>query len=156
MLLLMFMLNSSILVLSSSESLPVLNQIPKMLRPVVCGIVIRACVKSTVERTLHNILPKLQILLLQRSRTDWSLVISVLAVLSMAAGIHFSHFPVPQLSENEEGWSVLLGLYTAGYGGYHIPHASSNEGVSSELADNATLKISRQLNLWVDEEEKGM
>ncbi|KAI9880278.1 MAG: hypothetical protein M1830_004397 [Pleopsidium flavum] len=155
MLLLMFMLNSSILVHSISGSLPVLNEVPTKLRRVLCCIILRACVKATVERTLHNILPKLQNMLLQRSRTDWWLVVSVLAVLSIAAGIHFSHFPVPQLSENEEGWSVLLGLYTAGYGGYRIPPTISDEEVSSELVDKATLTISRHMHLWIEEEEKG-
>jgi hypothetical protein len=39
-----------------------------------------------------------------------------------------------------------------------LPHTARKfkRGVSSELPDNATLKISRQLNLWVDEEKKGM
>lgn len=113
------------------------------------------CIKPLIERLLQGLLPRLQALLLRRHRTDWPIVVGALVTLSMSADdriFHGSPGFKTRLEGPEDGWNVLLGLYVAAYGGYHISNRRPGHGSSDSQGDRNGLKLSHRLNAWMRQE----
>ena len=114
---------------------------------------IRACIIPLVERILQNLLPRLQALLLQRRNTDWAVVVSAMTSLSMTslsmttAGRYVRISPpFPDKFTNfENGWDILLGLYTAGYGGYNPLQANPTRMTWIVRADKTSRELMHHL-----------
>lgn len=115
---------------------------------------IQTCLISLVEQTLHKLLPRLQTLLLQRHHTDWVSVVSAMSALAMTADQWFFIDSYPHLAGQfcafENGWNVLLSLYTAAYGGYHPLRVSPINKFTTAQSDETAMRLSDELRIWVE------
>lgn len=108
-----------------------------------------------IARLIRDLLQKLQQLLLGRRKVDWVIVVCVLTALStitdclpIYAGLNSS---IPRLTYYKSCWDALLGLYTAGYGGYRRIY--QGEGSLGKVKDvqpeDTELELLLLLRLWL-------
>lgn len=123
--------------------------------PGVNGIGVQTCLISLIERILHELLPRLQILLLQRCHTNWLVVLGAMSALSMTADqwglISLDPQLAGRLNNFENGWNVLTGLYKAAYGSYHVVRVSSANNPRAAQTDKTALWLLDELKLWVED-----
>lgn len=122
--------------------------------PALNGIGIQACVESLIEKILPDLLPRLQNLLLQRYDTNWAVVVSAMTALSMNAEewvyCNSAQYLDGRLSNFENAWNVLLGLYAAAYGGYYLLRANSANRSRIAQSDKTALMLLNELKIWVE------